>query len=246
MSYPTGPCDPWITGADVTQCSEADPSLLDAAAEVACDVLFHLSGMQFPGECERTVRPGLHKCGCGGISCRTLTWLPDWVTTYRGGYDSFTCCDASRARLGFSPVTEITSVTIDSVVVPPAEYRVDDYTELVRVDGSAWPLNDTWEVVFTAGVAPPASGILAARQLACEIALLISESDACSLPQRITNLNRQGVSMVFDPMDFIKDGRTGIFIVDLFLATHNPDHLRAGPVVAIPYEAPQVTRQTWP
>lgn len=253
-NYPLGPCAPWITGADVTCDAVADPDVLDVAANVASDLLFNLSGMQFTGVCERTVRPGYRKCDCGVLSCGTNAgWLPEWSrwggsaswTDWGSGWHMpFLCCDADRARLGFSPIDEVTLVEIDGVPLDPSNYAVDEYTWLVRLDDETWPLTDTWEVTFTAGVAPPPTGVLAAKFLACEIAKLIVGDEGCALPQRVTTLTRQGVTMVFDPMEFLDNGKTGIYIVDLFLATHNPDGLHSAPIVAIPNQPTQVVRHT--
>ena len=51
--------------------------------------------------------------------------------------------------------------------------------------------------------------------------------DECVLPQRVTPISRQGVSWtLLDPQDFLDNGRTGIYHVDLFLRTVNPDRAR--------------------
>lgn len=46
-----------------------------------------------------------------------------------------------------------------------------------------------------------------------------SQGKACALPERVTNINRQGVSWtILDPQDFLSDGLTGIGPVDQWLA----------------------------
>lgn len=244
--YQLGPCSPWISGDDVCCDPVVDPVTLDEAAAVATDILFHLSGMQFTGVCEHTVRPGYHKCNCGMTACCfPQIWAPDayWWPD-RTGFDAFVCCDCSRARLGFSPIAQIVSVEIDGISLDPAEYAVEEFVELVRLDGQCWPTTDTWEVKFTSGVAPPPSARRAAEAFACEIAKGMVGADGCQLPQRVTTLTRQGVSIAFDPFEFLTNGKTGIYIVDLFLATHNPANLHSSPTVAIPNETPQVVRHT--
>ena len=44
----------------------------------------------------------------------------------------------------------------------------------------------------------------------------------CQLPRRVKNVDREGVSIVFDPQDFLTDGRVGLYEVDLFLRSVNP------------------------
>jgi hypothetical protein len=51
--------------------------------------------------------------------------------------------------------------------------------------------------------------------------------ETCSLPTRVSNVTRQGVSFtILDPFDFLTNGRTGLYTVDLFLSTYNPNGLR--------------------
>jgi hypothetical protein len=117
------------------------------------------------------------------------------------------------------------------------DYRIDDYRYLVRTDGEAWPccqdlladpVNDdnTFSVSYTYGSAPPAAGVLAAADLACELAKSCAGQE-CTLPSRVQSITRQGMSMVLlDPFDFLERGKVGIYTVDLFLRAYNPSGLR--------------------
>jgi hypothetical protein len=59
--------------------------------------------------------------------------------------------------------------------------------------------------------------------LAEELDKAAEGSSACKLPQRVTNISRQGMSMtLLDPQDFLQDGRTGLYEVDLALRVFNP------------------------
>ena len=103
----------------------------------------------------------------------------------------------------------IASVTIDGEVVPTEEYRLDQGRWLVRLAGSdgknpGWPCRQrldlpsteegTFEIVYTFGVDPPPEGKLAAKTLACQLALACDPGTAgkCKLPERVTTLTRQG------------------------------------------------------
>lgn len=62
MAAPTaGPCGPWITRSDVQLCcnlsEDVNVDLLDRAIDFATNILWGLSGRQYPGVCSRTVRP---------------------------------------------------------------------------------------------------------------------------------------------------------------------------------------------
>jgi hypothetical protein len=71
-------------------------------------------------------------------------------------------------------------------------------------------------------------GKMAARTLAIEFAKLFNGDDTCALPQRVTSISRQGVSYtLLDSQDFIDEMRTGLYAVDLFLKSVNPDKAKA-------------------
>lgn len=230
-------CSPWATTDDV--CSPCDDysfaaGLLDDSLLIASDVLFELSGRQFAGCCQDTVRPDL-ACLCG----------PDrWQHCRCGGL--------SEVSLGGYPVTAIDEVLVDGTVLDPSEYRIDDYRWLVRLPdpegrSQRWPCCQaagqpttevgTWEVTFTYGTPPPPAGVRAAADLACQLALSCQPEtiESCTLPQRVTSITRQGVTAVLlDPFDFLDDGKTGIYSVDLFLRTYNPAKLRCRAAVFSP------------
>lgn len=89
------------------------------------------------------------------------------------------------------------------------------------------PVTGEIEVTYDFGIMPPIAGRMAARVLAKEFALLWSGSDECALPTRVSSVTRQGVSYtILDQQDFIAELRTGVYAVDLFLKTVNPDSAR--------------------
>lgn len=129
-----------------------------------------------------------------------------------------------------APVAEITSVTIDGVVLDPAAYTVYDDRYLMRMDGGEWPrcqdftqaagLEGTWSVAYKRGIAAPEGGSIAAGVLACELAKAACNSSSCQLPQRLQSITRQGVTMaVLDPFEGLDSGRTGIWLIDSWVAS---------------------------
>jgi hypothetical protein len=135
---------------------------------------------------------------------------------------------STRLRLRGRPVIKIDSVRDRTgKIVDPSNYYLVDHSTLQARSGTAWaPCNI--EVTYTYGSPPPTTGKAAARILATEFIKLWSGDDDCALPQRVTSISRQGVSYtVLDNQDFIDELRTGLYVVDLFLKSSNPDKARA-------------------
>lgn len=234
-------CSPWATEADVcSPCDDYafDSILLEDSLQLASDVLFNLTGRQWPGICDDVVRPcgnrttspwGRYAVGAGAM----VGWC--------GCYDSRTCgCRRlSEIRLPGFPVVEVTEVKIDGQVVDPARYRVDDRRWLVWIPDptgveprTAWPccqrtdLADTEEgtfsVAYSYGAEPPIGGVKAAASLGCQLALSCQPETigSCRLPKRVTTITRQGISLaVLDPLTLFKDGLTGLSEVDLWVSS---------------------------
>jgi hypothetical protein len=194
---------------------------------------------------------GLGFSGSGG-------YLASWGSctafgSTSGAVSHYGCSRPPDIELGAYPVTQILLVKIDGVVIPPNEYYLQDYRKLIRsrVSASAtpterwgWPVCQlldlpdtevgTFSVEYMYGVPPPTSGVMAATVLGAQLALNASSAPN-SLPTRITSISRQGVSMmVVDVMDFLKDGLTGLYEVDLFLRTVNPSGMKRKAIVFSP------------
>ena len=170
-----------------------------------------------------------------------------------GGVNYFGSSKPSEVELGGFPVVEVTMVKIDGVVIPPNEYYVQDRRVLVRAIPTAeatpterfgWPMSQrldlpdsedgTFSVTYMYGVAPPASGVLAAQTLAVQLVLNAVGGDN-SLPQRTTSVSRQGVSVqVASVVDLLKAGMTGIYEVDVFVEAVNPNRSRLPSLVWSP------------
>lgn len=258
----TGPTltgvQPWTDAAAIRArpgCDAIDARKLVDAVLVATDLLYAMSGRQFSGRLEETVRPTARR----PVSYRNAAWLPTWGTcgyAYAVGYGvaalnswlGHSChCRPREIELPGYPVTAIIGVKIDGETIPDDEYRVDDNRLLVRMKPTAdaiptvrpgWPtcqrldLPDTevgtFSVHFAYGSAPPQSGVLAATILAAEIALAFDPtSSSTRLPERVRAIVRQGESVTMvDPQDVLDKNRTGIPEVDLFLKAFNPQGMQ--------------------
>jgi len=251
----TGPCAPWTDLAAVRVCCvddpPDDPTILEAI-DAASEILFELSGRRYSGACEQTLRPCSRTVDANLYSLhgsiQNVAWQGggfEWGLCSCQGAAACGCATIPQIDLGRRPVAAVTAVRIDGAVLPPANYRVDEYRWLVRLDGESWPCcqnllgddasdDDTFAVDLTFGVAPPVAGRRAASILACELAKSCVGVE-CQLPKRVTTITRQGVSMaLLDPLDFLNNGSTGIYEVDLFLKAVNPSGRRRPMSVASP------------
>lgn len=211
-------CAPWITAGDVGNCGCTDapnPTVLTDSILAASEVLYQLSGRIYPGVCEGIVRPCGDACNCF--------------------FDDCGCNRLPKAFLRYDALT-VVEVDVAGVVLEPDAYRLENGF-LVRLDGGTWPCcqdlgaavgeADTFSVTITYGATPPQVGLEAAKVLTSELVRSCIPSETCSLPSRVTSITRQGVSMVMlDPMNFLDNGRTGLYAVDLFLSTVNPGGFR--------------------
>lgn len=248
-----GPCTSWVDGGDVAECCNtdvgSDTGLLSAAALTASQLLFELSARQYAGTCQKTVRPCATSSWCG-VQVLSRGHIVNWGgdSWGSGGGNSSICGCAPLSRIWLSgyPVTSITEVLIDGVVVNPDTYELREWRYLDRMRDPAdpgssltWPscqqldLPDTevgtFSVTYLYGADPPLAGQEAAKQLACNIYLACVGSDQCQLPLGATRITRNGLTI--ERQFLARDPQTGVFrtgltLVDAFLNTYNPSGLR--------------------
>lgn len=198
----------WCSASDVKARLKGDPSdaLAQEYADQATSLLYEMTGRKYATETNVTV-----------------TYQID-----RRGYVKLTA---------WAPVREIVSATIDTVPVtavlsPGGTYAVFpyEYSYYVVV------------MVIAVGQNPPIAGKTAAAALAAE--MLRSDSryatsgaggsapdDLIKTP-RPTAITRQGVTYTFsDPATLSEQKLTGVYEVDLFLRSANPNGLRNQPKV---------------
>ncbi len=229
-------CGPWATIANFDD-YDANPTDVLDALQLATDVLFHLTGRRYTGVCTDAYRP----TGCACARRDEHCWGPPQI------------------RLPNFPAVAITSVTIDGDVLGAENYRLDDGRFLVRLDGDAWPCcqdmrlavteDRTMQIVYTYGVAPPVGGKRAAIALAREYLYAWAPDQAvrakCRLPKRVTNISRQGETMVLiDPLDLIEKGMTGIAEVDQWVGALRTGDARRPSTVLVPGQRRSSRRTT--
>lgn len=232
-----GGCDV-LDDADETDTDGETRTLFET---IATDYLRAWTGGRY-GLCETTIRPcNTDECGVptstfagrGPYGTGASPWTPviiggRWFNLTCGACRGpCTCAGQNSIRLP-GPVDEIIEILIDGNVVDPDTYRVLDREILVRGDGP-WPRvqnltaeatsPDTFQITYTRGTVVPTGGQLAAGVLACELAKAACGDTTCQLPERVQTVTRQGVSVaILDAFEDVNDGRTGIWLIDSWLA----------------------------
>lgn len=242
----------WITPEELGV--YADTEFAYEAAKAASYLMWSLSGRKYSGITTVTERyvcaTLMYRYGPSVRNNKAELVLGDIYNIPYTDMDSYTAVTTdglspqSRLRLRGRPVTKIHTIRNRSgVVVDPSNYYLVDHSTIQSTSGSRWTPCDI-EVTYSYGTEPPTLGRLAARTLAFEFCKLWNGDDDCQLPQRITSVSRQGVSYtILDSQEFIDDLRTGLYVVDMFLKSVNPDKARAKARVFTP-DVPRARRYT--
>lgn len=227
-ALPGSPLTPWVTAADV---QAAVPSVTQdralECAQVASEVLWALSGRRFGSQRVRTVRVLAPACPCDGRRWRYTTdgMVPRELARLGLGWGWGCGCDF-ELQLPDQDARVVTEVTIDGTVVDPSAYRLDAGGRLVRLDGSGWPMPLSpavagLQVSYVFGPEPTLGGQNAARILA--VAYARQDVSGCKLPQRMTSITAEGVSIALDDLKTLREGGTGIAEVDMWVHAVNPN-----------------------
>lgn len=260
MSESEGPCRTWPLAEGCNR-FPADPDewddLMVWSVELATDILWRLTAGRF-GLCPETIRPCRRRCSPvhngGGVG-----WTPDlvdgrWVnvTCRCPTQDLCSCEGVSEVKLPGPVYTDVDhpiQVTVDGVDLPASAFTLYEPNRLVLVDGQKWPdcqklgekLTEpgTWGITYHRGVPVPAGGRMAVTVYAYELWKSCAEPDDCDLPKRVQTISRQGVTYtLIDPRDFLEEGKTGITMVDTWLAAANPGKVHTPSMVISP-DAPR-------
>lgn len=241
-----GATEPWVQPEEITACADS-PIDLPSVCSAATEILRLLSGRKY-GVRQGTVRPHrmVDQAQPAGVAPVPTGWPFGYGIT--GGLLGF---DGTSRQLILDAPSSVTGVKVDGVALTAGvDWALYDRRLLVRLQspsGSSlgWPLDQrldlpdtaagTWSVTYESGRPVPPAAKLAARALACELAKLLSGSKGCVLPDRVTTVSRQGVTITRGSLkEMLDDGRTGISAVDLWLSAVNPNNLRRPARIAGP------------
>lgn len=213
-----------IDPSDVASLKDYEAAL--AACEFASQMLWSLSGRKYHTGTVTTERYVVDRVWISPYLLTPTQGLSvydrDWGVFVVDPYD----WNNRKIRLDGTPIRAIGSVTslADGSILDPSEYTVINRTFLQLNS----PYSRGIDVSYTYGQRPPKTGEMAALAMATQFFYAWSgREDECSLPDRVTAVTRQGVSWVLlDNQDFLDDLKTGIYMVDLFLKSVNPDKAR--------------------
>lgn len=227
-----------------------DATLVETAMSLTVATLRSLT-LYRVGGCPITVRPCVARC-CIDAFNPHLNAMGQWVNSCGCSTRTSCACTPSHSIFLPPPVGDVIEIRIDGDVVDPTTYRVDDYRELIRLDGQPWPTVQDLDVTGQAGAfevtylnahKPDAGAAWAASLLLREF-MKACQGGECRLSPRVTSVARRGVSSELRET-VLAEGKTGIAPVDAWVQTWNPHSLRTRPMIYSP-ELVTNRRTTWP
>ena len=135
------------------------------------------------------------------------------------------------------PVESIVNITVGGVVRAPSTYQLySDGRVVFLADPVTGEINcppcqnydhapgedDTWSVTYLKGQPVPDVLNLAAGLYACEWAKSLL-GQPCGLPSYAIRIQKPGVDIEYpDPFELVKEGLTGVILVDQLIKAYNP------------------------
>lgn len=252
----------WACAYTDEEIETLDPAIKARSEALAWTSLASLTGYQV-ATCPTMVRPCTIACNQGSYTEFPLTgsgsFRPGinpqgfWVNSCGCGKgNSCSCTTLSQVDLP-GPVGGILDVLIDGFSVDPMFYRVDQGHLLVAQHGYVFPAcqdmtlpeteEGTFAVRYWKGFAPNSLTNYAAGVLAAEFYKACTNAKGCRLPNGVTTITRQGVTMEIQS-GLWQGGWTGIREVDAIITTFNPYGLKSPTVIVSP-DGPGTRTPTW-
>lgn len=208
----------WVVPSDL---SYPEHPYAMVACQTTSNILYILSGRKFPGLVQVAET---YYCPYDSNNATSYHLSRIQSGTLKPFFEHDHRSDHMKLRQRFPlrhhPVRQILSLNNER----PDAYFITDHRYLNASPGSTWTLCSGVNVIYVYGTPPPMAGRMAAKMFADELLKSVTDPESCQLPQRVTSVTRQGMSFtLLDPQDFLEKGRTGIYAVDLFLATFNPN-----------------------
>lgn len=217
---------------EVDRLDDPDSAYAQEAVESASYIMWVLSGRKYGGV--RTTTETYCQNRYGGSWVDTMG-MPVLVQ----GEMYNLCGECTRCahtiKLRGTPIINVTEVWLNDELLDLDDIEIVDRAQIAPPPLSCWGSCSDVTVTYQYGAVPPIAGVHAATALANQFIWASTDDDRCTLPQRVTSVSRQGVSWtLLDTQDFLQQGRTGIYAVDLFLKVVNPDQARMRPRVFSP------------
>lgn len=220
---------PWIRAEDT---AFPESQYAQMAVEYATYVLYRLTAEKFAGIATATetyVSDSRTATLADPVSTSALQNIPAIGIPDRIQYPQ-------RLYLRGTPVHEVTSVKYGDKLLDDEDYALYNRRFLKLRNGVQWDYfcdQKGITVTYSYGMMPPKAGVLAAQTLANELLILMGEGRSgaeCRIPERVRSVSREGLSFdMVDPQEFMDDGRTGIWEIDLFIRTANPSRAKKPP-----------------
>lgn len=233
-------CGPWASPSDIPEKwrPRASDNQWIVTLGLAAEVLYALTGHRWRGVgCSdrlvlRSRPPSIGDgewpflsttCGCWellagwGWSSNPAAWVVN--ASWRGGHP------APMAVPLEADATAITRVELLAGDLDPAAYRLSKSGWAERTDGAGWSLCGELgptTIHYDKGDAPPAGGVAACVNLGIELVRSWCGEQGCAIPPNASTITRQGITITMDPSAFLKEQRTGVSIVDLWIESVNP------------------------
>lgn len=233
-------CGPWATPSNVPEKwrDRVSAPQWETILNMAAELLYRLTGHRYRGAgcLERMVlrsRPPSvgtgdwpflsTACGCWqlmsgwGWSSNPAGWV---VGPYSGVHPQ-------PMAIQLDPdATAITRVELaNGDDLDPAAYRLSASGWAERTDGAGWSMCGVFgptTIHYDKGLAPPAGGVAACVNLAIELVRSWCGEPGCAIPPNTSTITRQGMTIQLDASAFLKEQRTGVPIVDLWIESVNP------------------------
>lgn len=206
----------WIEPADTI-----DPTgpYTQLAVDAASWLLFKLTGEKYPG------RNNITEC----YSQENFSSFSMTPTVVNGQIYNTVNGGMRKLHLRQTPALKINSISINGIILDSSKYQLRNNSFIVQTNLMAWNLSPVNEICvdYDYGLNPPAMGKLACTLLANELIKSYTMPSQCKLPERVTSVSRQSVSFsILDPHTFLNEGKLGIYLVDAFITTANPNRAK--------------------
>jgi hypothetical protein len=208
----------WVTPEELND--PAHPRALEVC-EAVTYALYNLSGQRFGGVQEVTEWYGRHGDSC--FSCHAETYVTDNGHLFQPHGHRFFSGEVKGLRTRGTPIVSVDEIYTAKGLLDPTEYQIANRSVIYMTNRSGWNFSQGVTVTYQYGQFPPTLGRLAAHSLANEFLLSLDGDGECRLPDNVTSVSRQGLSFTLTSTASLAALRkTGIYEVDLFLATANP------------------------